>query len=331
MSDDLISECKTIGTVNLEMIARINQVGDETTLVKNYYVQKRDEPDQGLFFLEEVNEELPRSSILENWKKVITLKKPVDLFNDKLNYNCSTFQDITKLNESMLGVIDKFLFLDPKRAQSELEKFKVNFEILQQCLGEVEASLHNISETSKLKMYQGEVEDINQRIKQVFLNPDVIWGPKFSWQGPVNSHTVNKNRATQVYSQQGCVLSTRGFTTGVHKFTVRVISRPSTCMLGVAPINVSHTAYNYSSNGFFMNLADGTLYSGPPFSYSNRACLGKAVPGGTMIILILDCNKHTLTYNFEGKDFLAYSGLPDVKLYLAFDNDTTAGSELEIV
>jgi hypothetical protein len=327
----LIAECKTIGTINLELIARINQIGDETTQFKNYYVQKRDEPDQGLFFVEEVIEELPRSSLLENWKKVITLKKPVDLFNDKLNYNCATFQDICRLNESMLGVIDKFLFLDPKRAQSELAKFKVNFEILQQCLGEVEGSFHNVNEFSKLKSYQGEVEDINQRIKTIFLNPDVIWGPRMAWAGPCSSHTVNKNRALQVQSVCGCVLSTRGYSSGVHKFTIRVITRPSTCMLGVAPNTVSKTAYNYNSNGFFMNLADGSLYSGAPFSYSNRQCLGKGVPAGGMIILTLDCNKHTLTYNFEGRDFLAYENLPNVKLFLAFDNDTSAGSELEIV
>jgi len=331
MSDDLISECKTIGTVNLEMIARINQIGDETTMFKNYYVQKRDEPDQGLFFVEEVVEELPRSSLLENWKKVITLKKPVDLFNDKLNYNCSTFQDITKLNESMLGVIDKFLFLDPKRAQSELEKFKVNFEILQQCLGEVEGSFHNVSDFSKLSTYQVEVDDINNRIKQVFLNPDVIWGPKMTWAGPVTSHTINKNRASQISGQYGAVLSTRGYSTGIHKFNIRVHSRTSTCMLGVAPIGVSRTSYNYSSNGFYMNLADGSLYSGAPFSYSNRQCLGRAVTGGTTIVITLDCNKHTLTYTYEGKDYLAYEGLPNVKLFLSFDNDTTAGTEIEIL
>jgi len=180
-----------------------------------------------------------------------------------------------------------------------------------------------------LKTYQGEVEELNSRIKTIFLNPDVIWGPKMSWAGPVTSHTVDKNRARQV--QSGCVLSTRGYSSGIHKFTVRCITRPSTCMIGVAPSNVSRTSYNFNTNGFFMNLADGTLYSGPPYSYSNRQCMGKGVQAGSMIILILDCNKHTLTYNFEGKDYLAYENLPNVKLFLAFDNDTTGGSELEIV
>jgi len=163
------------------------------------------------------------------------------------------------------------------------------------------------------------------------LNSDVFFGPKFSWAGPVTSHRIDKNKAAQIQSQLGCVLSNKGYDTGVHKFTIRVHSRTSTCMLGVAPSNVSRTSSNYSSNGFFMNLADGSLYSGPPNYYSNRACLGKGVTGGQIIILILDCNKHTLTYNFDGRDFLAYENLPNVKLFLAFDNDTTAGSELEII
>jgi len=80
-----------------------------------------------------------------------------------------------------------------------------------------------------------------------------------------------------------------------------------------------------------MNLADGSLYSGAPYSYYRRQCLGHGVNEGSMIILILDCNKHTLTYNYNGIDFLAYEKLPRVQLFLAFDNDSSAEAELEIL
>jgi len=331
----LINECKTVGTINLEIIARINQIGDETTQFKNYYIQSQDEPsEKGMFLIEEVIEELPRSSILENWKKGITLKKPIDLFNDKIDFNCSTFKDICRLNESMLGVIDKFIFLDPKRALSELQKYKANFEILQQSLGEVEATFYNVSsEFSKLTTYQNEVKDINERVNHIFLNPDIIFGPRTMWQTPCTSHTINNNRATLIQSQYGCLLSTRGFTSGVHKWTLRLISCTSTCMIGVAPATVSKTGAfnNYSSNGFYMDLNDGTLYSGPPFSYSNRQLVGRGLSSGTILIVTLNFNARTLTYTFDGKDYLAYSDLPtNNKLYLAWDNNTTSGSEIEI-
>jgi len=260
------------------------------------------------------------------------LKKPIDLFNDKINFNCATFEDICKLNESMLGVVDKFMFLDPKRAQSELEKYKVNFEILRQSLGEVEGTFHNVSEFSKLTSYQNELTDINERVSHLVLNPDVIFGPKFGWETTVTSHTVNKNRVALISGQRGCLLTTRGYTTGVHKFTLNVITRTSTCMIGVAPSTVSRSSYNYSSNGFFMNFNDGTLYSGPPYSYSCRTFIGRGIQGGAVVILTLNCEKKTLHYNVDGTEYLGYENLPMTnKLFLAFDNDTTAGSEVELV
>jgi len=102
-------------------------------------------------------------------------------------------------------------------------------------------------------------------------------------------------------------------------------------MLGVAPSNVSKSSFKYNCTGFYMNLGDGSLYSGAPYSYQNRQCLGQGVNGGSMIILILDCNKHTLTYNYNGIDFLAYENLPRVQLFLAFDNDSYDGAKLEIL
>jgi len=334
MSDELIGDIKTVALINQELILRINQIGDETTQFTNYYIQARPEPspEKGFFFIEQVVEELPRSSLLENWKKSITLKKPIDLFNDKINFNCTNFQDITRLNESMLGVIDKFLFLDPKRAQSELVKYKSNFETLQQCLGEIEGALNNVTNfyESKLKAYQSEVDDINTRLNGVFLNPDVIFGPKFGWEGSNYSHTVVKNKAALNSGKSGCILSNRGFSTGIHKFTIKILSRSSTCMIGVAPNSVSRNNYNYTSNGFFMNLANGTLYSGPPQYYSYRTCIGRSFDANSTITLILNCNNHTLTYQDNGVDYLAYENLPSSVLYLALDNDGAGASEVEL-
>jgi len=239
---------------------------------------------------------------------------------------------MVRLNESICGVVDKFLFLDPKRAQSELEKFKFNIATLQSSLAEVESSLYNTNtNVGKLDYYLNELQDINERIKGVLLNHDVIFGPQTSWCTPCTSHSVNKNRASLISGQSGCLLSSKGYTTGVHKWKLKMHSRTSTCMLGVAPSTVSKNGVNYSSNGYYMNLDDGSLYSGTPTYYSNRACLGKGVPTGSILILTLNCDKHTLTYNFEGKDYLAYENLPSTELFLAWDNNTTGGSDIEIM
>jgi len=214
------------------------------------------------------------------------------------------------------------------------KKFKINFEILQTYLGEVDMAFYNLSSDSRLNSYQKEIDEINEEAKELFSNSDVIFGPKFSWQTPSSSHSVNKNRASLISGQYGCLLSNRGYNTGIHKWTLRVITRTSTCMIGVAPDTVSRSGSynNYNSNGYYMDLNTGTLYSGPPFSYSNRGIGCNSVGSGTIFVITLNCSTGTLTFNANGTDYLAYENIPMTKkLYLAWDNNTTGGSEIEII
>jgi len=234
----------------------------------------------------------------------------------------------------MLVIIDKFMFLDLSRAQEHLQKYKINFEILQTYLGEVDMTFYNLSNDSRLTYYQTELEEINQGIKELFMNQDVIFGPKFSWTTPCSSHVVNKNRASLISGQYGCLLSNKGYSTGVHKWSLRIISRTSTCMVGVAndTVSKSGSVNNYNTNGFYMDLNTGTLYSGPPYSYSNKALINRGITSGSIMIITLDCNNCTLTYNVDGTNYLAFENLPMTKkLYLAWDNNTTGGSEIELI
>jgi len=67
------------------------------------------------------------------------------------------------------------VILKPNRAQSELEKFKNNFEVIQTCLGEIESLLQ--VPKSKLEHYQEELEEVNRRLTLIFKNRDVLTGP----------------------------------------------------------------------------------------------------------------------------------------------------------
>jgi len=167
------------------------------------------------------------------------------------------------------------------------------------------------------------------------MNPDVVFGSRTdTWMTPCTSHTIlqDSHRASLIQGQYGCLLSNKGYSRGLHKWKLRIHSRTSTCMIGVAPSTVHKTgAYNnYNTNGFYMDLNNGMLYSGPPFSYSGRAGY-KAVNTGSILTIILDCNRHTLTYNVDGQDYLAYENIPDQQLYLAWDNNTTGGSDIELI
>jgi len=281
-------------------------------------------------------EEKLGSDIIDNWKKPIQLLKPIDLFNDKLDYRCSSFADVIRLNESMLNVIEKYTFLDPNRAHGELEKFKQNFEILQTCLGEIDGTFYSLSNGSKLKQYRDELEDINKRFLNLHMNHDVCYGPRGNkWQSPCLSHTLtlNNSRAKNIQSKYGCLLSTDGYTTGIHKWTLKLHERISTCMVGVAPSTVSkgEARNNYNTNGYYMDLNSGLLYSGPPFSHSGKA-FSTAIPSGATVIITLNCRDGSLSYTYNNNTQLAYTGIPITqKLFLAWDNDTTQGADIELL
>jgi hypothetical protein len=335
----LITKIRVISKINQEIIDRIQaqNTKEPVSMVWYNFTPNKNTSDVPEYKVEEIKEECLGIDVLLAWRKTIKLKKPIDLFNDKLDFNCEKFQDVVRLNESMSIAIEKYSFLDPKRAASELEKFKDNFEILQTCLGEIDQIFRNsYLQESKLDQYSTEIDEINHRFRLLYNNTD-IYNNRVDliddWMTPCSSHTINGRTATLIQSQYGCLLSKKGYNTGVRKWHLRIISRTSTCMVGVAPDTVSKTGAvnNYNSKGFFMNLADGSLYSGPPMSKSNSALLNKAVSSG-ILTLTLNCTNRTLTYTYEGKDHVGYTDLPmDRKLYLAWDNDTTAGSVIEII
>jgi len=270
---------------------------------------------------------------LAGWRGRVQLIVPLDLFNDRVNYKCETFEDVLRLNDCMRNILEKYSFLDPKRAQTELGKFKNNFEVLQTCLGEIEELLHiHVHPESKLEYYQSELDIINEKLASIYCNGDV--GVANIWTSPCTSHAITNNGTTAAINsgQQGCVLSSTGISKGIKVWKLRMIQRTSTCMVGVAPENVNKSSSNYSTNGFYCNLDDGSLYSGPPTSYSNRAYISGGVRTGQLLTLTLNCDARTLSYNVDGRDYgVAYENLPQVKLFCAFDNNTTGGSTIELV
>jgi hypothetical protein len=333
----LMTKIRVICKINQEIIDRIQAQGTEEQIsIVSYDVALKVNKDSDIpeYKVEEISEQCQGIDVVKAWKNRIELRTPIDLFNDKLDYKCDSFDDVVRLNDSMSRVIEKYSFLDSKRAASELHKFKDNFEILQTCLGEIDQVFYSVPQESRLIQYRTEVEEINQRFRLLYSNPDICIRKIDNWSTPCTSHTIVGRTAKLISGQYGCLLSKNGYKFGVHKWHLRMISRTSTCMVGVAPDTVSKTGTvnNYNTNGFYMDLNGGSLYSGPPFSKSGTAGLGKSIASGTFLTITLNCNNRTLTYTYEGQDFVAYTDLPmENKLYLAWDNNTTPGSEIEIL
>jgi len=152
---------------------------------------------------------------------------------------------------------------------------------------------------------------------------------------PCTSHTISNSfhTASLIEGQYGCLLSSDGYTCGIHKWKLRLISRLSTCMVGVAPSTVCKSgAPNHNKNGYYINLNGGALYSGPPMSKNAVAHFSGGAGTGSIVTVSLNCDAHTLSFDVDGKSYgLAYENLPLVPLFLAWDNNTTAGSEIELI
>jgi hypothetical protein len=100
--------------------------------------------------------------IIKSWKGN-PLTPIQDIFNDKLDFSCNTFDDIVRLNAGLLSTSQKYeLFGTSTKAQQELQKFLNNFELLQIFLGQIEEKFIEVP-SSRVK-YEKELQEINQKV-----------------------------------------------------------------------------------------------------------------------------------------------------------------------
>ena len=120
----------------------------------------------------EIIQRINNQKIISSCNKKQNLVAITDIFNDKLDYNCSSFADAARLNESMLFVAQKYkLFGRSEESKQELLKFKNNFEILQTFLGQIEEQM--IDAKGNKQDIQKEVEFINKKIQDLLKRDDV--------------------------------------------------------------------------------------------------------------------------------------------------------------
>jgi hypothetical protein len=101
--------------------------------------------------------------IIHSYKPKKVLKTDIhDIFNDRLDLTMRGWDDLKRLNRSMLATVDKFEYLDltKQKTQLELVKYLHNFEVLQTELGSVEEMM--ISDVSQLQAHQDEANALNK-------------------------------------------------------------------------------------------------------------------------------------------------------------------------
>jgi len=323
----ILDQIEEIHKNNLVIIQRIKNKKEATCFC---YDLSKDVNDNYKVVEEKVM--LSGEEILNGWQVSLNLVPVEDFFNDDLKLDVKTFDEVLTLSADMLKISKKLkLFGGSTDATEEMKKFKANFEIISKALSGLEEG--NFGNTGVLHIIEEKVAKLNACMKELTSAINLYGFQSTSrWSGPVTSHQISQDlkTASLISSQQGGLLSKNGYSSGVHTWKLKVLKRDSTCMLGIANSSVSKSSCNYSARGYFINLADGTKYSGPSYSYSNTGYTSSFTSGDTVYVT-LNCNNHTLSYKKNDSDCgVAYEGLPDDKYFLCFDNDTTGGSTLEL-
>lgn len=156
------------------------------------------------------------------------------------------------------------------------------------------------------------------------------------WAYPSTSHKVDTGTfktASLIQGRFGALLSQQGYSQGVHTWKLKVVERLATCMIGIANSKVSkgEPVNNYNSNGYYLNLNSGNKFSGPPFNNFNDPYFGAPISAGATLVIVLDCEAHTLSFYENEMGGVAYSDLPDDEYFLCWDNNTADGTTLTIL
>jgi len=137
----LLNKIKSLATSNQEIIDRINK---QEIIIKSYDIAVYPVYEEGQIRLEyeDVKIQSNLTDFLSQTQWPSELVQSNDIFNDKIDFNCTSFEDCVRLNKLMFPVSQKFrMFGGSEESVAELTNFLANFEIIQKHLIKVEQSI----------------------------------------------------------------------------------------------------------------------------------------------------------------------------------------------
>ena len=86
-----------------------------------------------------------------------------------------------------------------------------------------------------------------------------------------------------------------------HKWKIKLLNvKNKDVMVGVAPIDFNINSSSFSSCGWYLYYYRSTLYSGPPFNYSDKNTNLSKV--NDEIVLVMNMKKRTLKFIINNED-----------------------------
>jgi len=173
--DMLLAKVTALAKVNGEIIQRINSKPNKITF--EYYLTQNPttaEEKKGCFNIQEVKVNANAVGIVKKWTQNVQLTVIKDIFNDKTDYTCKSFEDLVRINGTMLEVVQKYeLFGESDKAKLEISKFLSNFEVIQTKLGEIEEELADSN--SQLLQFEEKVKLINDTLVELTKERNIFY------------------------------------------------------------------------------------------------------------------------------------------------------------
>jgi len=276
---EILRKIEAISNVNAHIISRLQK---KRTIVVGYSY----EIEHTNFFNLEVKEKretMEGSELLDLWKtdiKLTVVPNPEGL--DTIDYSCSTFQDLLRLNQQMLSIA-RLYHSKSSSSYSYLNKFLENYELIQVELGSLEELMFDSE--SKYNVLKSQVDEVKKKLDQVIADAykystaidkqrkfgliikqmklekeevNLTWDPYHIGSSLLLSNgnkTVTGNGIGWVCQ---LALASCGWSEGVHYWEIRV-DKSNDDMIGIMPLisNLRNTSRNYETNGFFFHHSTG--------------------------------------------------------------------------
>ncbi|CAF1127374.1 unnamed protein product [Rotaria magnacalcarata] len=156
-NNDTIAQLNT----NYYSMAQPNVNSRSTMNLVTYHITHSN----GALSVQEQNTHKHCNQFLNDWRGKIDIYEISDVFNDKINYSCTNYQDLQRLNKDMLLAVRKYeLFGDSDSAQRELSKFKQNFMQIQAALRQL-SELITTGGSGHLTSIREQLDNINNQLK----------------------------------------------------------------------------------------------------------------------------------------------------------------------
>eukprot|EP01125_Pyxidicula_operculata_P020279 TRINITY_DN7469_c0_g1_i2.p1 TRINITY_DN7469_c0_g1~~TRINITY_DN7469_c0_g1_i2.p1 ORF type:complete len:464 (+),score=71.43 TRINITY_DN7469_c0_g1_i2:24-1394(+) len=155
----LFSKIQSISKLNSDIISRIL----DTREIRS--CQFKLHTSEGLWSVEEIVVHQSLDQFVDCWMPSIKFNVVEDEFNDNLDYTCSTFDDIKRINEQMEPVAYKFCRLgDGSKA---LKQYLENYELIQASLAEIQTRISPDSNERLKEELEEDAKKINELIASI--------------------------------------------------------------------------------------------------------------------------------------------------------------------